>query len=40
MHLLPVLLVGFLLGMRHATDADHVVAVAALVSRERRASAA
>jgi hypothetical protein len=39
-HLLPVLLVGFLLGVRHATDADHVVAVATLVSRERRASAA
>jgi len=26
--------------MRHATDADHVVAVATLVSRERRATAA
>jgi high-affinity nickel-transport protein len=26
---------GFLLGMRHATDADHVVAVATIVSRER-----
>ena len=31
----PVLLLGFLLGMRHATDADHVVAVATVVSRER-----
>jgi high-affinity nickel-transport protein len=26
---------GFLLGLRHATDADHVVAVTAIVSRER-----
>lgn len=39
-HVLPILLVGFVLGVRHATDADHVVAVAALVSRERRATAA
>jgi high-affinity nickel-transport protein len=28
-------MLGFFLGMRHATDADHVVAVAAIVSRER-----
>jgi high-affinity nickel permease len=28
-------LLGFSLGMRHATDADHVVAVATIVSRER-----
>jgi hypothetical protein len=33
--LLPVLALGFLLGMRHATDADHVVAIGAIVSRER-----
>src|SRR5258708_7306145 len=26
---------GFLLGLRHATDADHVVAVTAIVSREQ-----
>ena len=26
---------GFFLGMRHATDADHVVAIATIVSRER-----
>jgi high-affinity nickel-transport protein len=26
---------GFLLGMRHATDADHIAAVAAIVGRER-----
>lgn len=29
------LLLGFLLGMRHALDADHVVAVTAIVARER-----
>ena len=29
------LFLGFLLGMRHATDADHVVAIATIVSRER-----
>ncbi|HTI63181.1 MAG TPA: hypothetical protein VL524_06700 [Gemmatimonadaceae bacterium] len=36
-----ILLLGFLLGMRHATDADHVVAVTTIVSGEpslRRAS--
>jgi high-affinity nickel-transport protein len=33
--LLPLLGVGFLLGMRHATDADHVLAVSTIVSRER-----
>jgi ABC-type nickel/cobalt efflux system permease component RcnA len=32
---LSVLLLGFVLGMRHATDADHVIAVATIVSRER-----
>ena len=36
----PVLLLGFLLGMRHATDADHVVAVSTIVSRERKLRAA
>jgi hypothetical protein len=30
------LLLGFFLGMRHATDADHVVAIATIVSRQRR----
>ena len=29
------LLLGFVLGMRHATDADHMVAIATIVSRER-----
>ncbi len=31
-----MLLLGFVLGMRHATDPDHVVAVTAIVARERR----
>lgn len=35
-----VLLMGFLLGMRHATDADHVVAVTTIVSRQKRLSVA
>jgi high-affinity nickel-transport protein len=38
--LLAVLALGFFLGMRHATDADHVVAVSTIVSRERRISSA
>jgi high-affinity nickel-transport protein len=33
--LVSVLLLGFFLGMRHATDADHVIAVTAIVSRQR-----
>src|SRR5262245_13148128 len=37
---LPVVLLGFLLGMLHATDADHVVAVSTIVSRERRVGGA
>jgi hypothetical protein len=32
---LSILVLGFLLGMRHATDADHVVAVSTIVSRDR-----
>lgn len=36
MTLLAILALGFFLGMRHATDADHVVAVSTIVSRERR----
>jgi high-affinity nickel-transport protein len=31
-----VVALGFLLGMRHATDVDHVLAVATIVSRERK----
>jgi high-affinity nickel-transport protein len=30
-----VVLLGFFLGMRHATDADHVIAVTTIVSRQR-----
>jgi high-affinity nickel-transport protein len=33
--LLSVLFLGFFLGMRHATDADHVIAVTTIVSRQR-----
>ncbi len=32
---LPVILLGLLLGMRHATDPDHVIAVVTIVSRQR-----
>jgi hypothetical protein len=35
LNILSFLLLGFFLGMRHATDADHVVAIATIVSRER-----
>jgi cytochrome c biogenesis protein CcdA len=38
MTLWSVLMIGFLLGLRHATDADHVVAVAALATQERSLS--
>ena len=40
MSLLSALLLGLFLGMRHATDADHVVAVTTLVARRRGARAA
>ena len=33
-NVLSFLFLGFFLGMRHATDADHVVAIATIVSRE------
>lgn len=33
--LLAVLALGFLLGMRHATDPDHVIAVTTIVARHR-----
>jgi high-affinity nickel permease len=32
---LAVIGVGFVLGMRHATDPDHVIAVSTIVSRQR-----
>jgi high-affinity nickel permease len=31
-----IALLGLLMGMRHATDPDHVIAVTTIVSRERR----
>jgi len=33
--LASLLALGFVLGMRHATDADHVIAIATIVSRQR-----
>jgi ABC-type nickel/cobalt efflux system permease component RcnA len=35
-----IALLGLILGMRHATDTDHVIAVTTIVSAERRMSAA
>lgn len=35
LNLLTVIGVGFLLGIRHATDPDHVIAVTTIVSRQR-----
>jgi len=35
MTLTSFLFLGFFLGMRHATDADHVIAVSTIVTRER-----
>ena len=35
MNLLTVVSIGFLLGMRHATDPDHIIAVTTIVSRQR-----
>src|SRR5216684_2520441 len=37
---LGLALLGLMLGMRHATDPDHVVAVTAILSNERRLGAA
>src|ERR1700683_4863739 len=37
---LAIALLGLLLGMRHATDPDHVIAVTAILSREHRLAAA
>jgi ABC-type nickel/cobalt efflux system permease component RcnA len=33
--LLSIIVIGFFLGMRHATDPDHVIAVTTIVSRQR-----
>ena len=35
LNVVSFLFLGFFLGMRHATDADHVVAIATIVSHER-----
>lgn len=35
MQLLSIIALGFFLGMRHATDPDHVVAVATIVSQQK-----
>ncbi|HET9400181.1 MAG TPA: hypothetical protein VFO34_04435 [Candidatus Acidoferrales bacterium] len=35
-NLISILALGFFLGMRHATDPDHVIAVSTIVSRHRR----
>jgi high-affinity nickel-transport protein len=40
MNLVATIALGFFLGMRHATDADHVVAVSTIVSRQRSLRAA
>lgn len=40
MTLFAILALGFFLGMRHATDSDHVIAVSTIVSRERSPLAA
>jgi ABC-type nickel/cobalt efflux system permease component RcnA len=37
---LAIVLLGLLLGMRHATDPDHVIAVTTILSRERRLAVA
>ena len=40
MTLFSILALGFFLGMRHATDSDHVVAVTTIVSQQRKVSSA
>src|SRR5437764_1103472 len=37
---LSILAIGFFLGMRHATDPDHVIAVTTIVSRQSKISRA
>jgi ABC-type nickel/cobalt efflux system permease component RcnA len=38
--LVSIIVIGFFLGMRHATDPDHVIAVTTIVSRHRSTSRA
>ena len=40
MTFLSILALGFFLGMRHATDSDHVIAVTTIVSRQRNIASA
>lgn len=40
LNIAAILALGFVLGMRHATDPDHVVAVSAIVAREKTLRAA
>jgi hypothetical protein len=40
MTFLSILALGFFLGMRHATDSDHVVAITTIVSRQRKIGSA
>lgn len=37
---LSIITMGFFLGMRHATDADHVIAISTIVSRQQKLSRA
>lgn len=34
-HLISIIALGFFLGMRHATDPDHVIAITTIVTRQR-----
>src|SRR4026209_2545043 len=38
--LATIVALGFVLGMRHATDPDHVIAVTTIVARQRKAASA
>ncbi|HKV73145.1 MAG TPA: hypothetical protein VJN95_01395, partial [Gemmatimonadales bacterium] len=38
--LFSIVALGFFLGMRHATDPDHVVAVTTIVARQKKAGSA
>jgi hypothetical protein len=40
MTLFSILALGFFLGMRHATDSDHVIAVTTIVSQQRKVGSA
>jgi high-affinity nickel-transport protein len=37
---LALMVLGFILGMRHATDPDHIIAVTTIVARHSSASGA